>query len=143
MGAARGGEAMKRAGAVLAWGLAAVFLASGLLKAADVASFARAVASFELLPPAGVVATAFFLPWLEIFSGASLFFSKWRRAGLFLAFLQLIVFAAVLSWALMTGKAADCGCFGKWGGGSLEGSWVRDLFLLAAAGWLLWKSGSK
>lgn len=138
MDIARGGETVKRVNAILAWGLAAVFLASGFLKVADVASFGRAVDSFAMLPHAGVTAAAFFLPWLEIFSGVSLFFSKWRRAGLILVFLQLIIFMAVLSWALTTGKAAECGCFGKWGGGgSIQGALIRDAILLAAVIWLL------
>ncbi|HEX6248449.1 MAG TPA: MauE/DoxX family redox-associated membrane protein [Nocardioidaceae bacterium] len=124
-----------------------VWIVAGALKLPDLASSVRAVRAYDLLPEALVPAVGYALPIIEIVVGILLVtgllvrFSAAVSAVLFVAFIIGIASA----WA--RGLQIDCGCFG--GGGYDENAtakypWeiARDLGLLFASLWLVWRPGT-
>jgi uncharacterized membrane protein YphA (DoxX/SURF4 family) len=128
-------------GLLVRWGLAAVLLTSGALKAVDPAQTRVAVLAYDVLPVrvVGLVATA--LPVVELALGTLLLvgaFIRWAALAS-AALLVVVMIGVVQAWG--RGLSIDCGCFGG-GGPVAEGSTrypqelMRDVGLLAAAGWL-------
>ena len=125
-----------------------VWIVAGLLKLPDPASSVRAVRAYQLLPEAIVPAVGYALPILEVVVGVLLVvgllvrFSAAVSAVLFLAFIIGIASA----WA--RDLQIDCGCFG---GGGYDANatekypWeiARDLGLLFASLWLVWRPRSR
>ena len=114
-------------GVVARFGLAAVWLYSGLIKLLNPLESRQAVQAYELLPSDLVPMVAVALPAFEVILGLLLVL------GLFLVFIGGIISA----WA--RGLQIDCGCFG--GGGYDENadavsylkSIARDIGFLALA----------
>ncbi|MES2572381.1 MAG: MauE/DoxX family redox-associated membrane protein [Verrucomicrobiota bacterium] len=92
--------------------LAGVFIYAGVIKAIDPAQFAADVDHFRLLPYAMSCAVGVYLPWLEIFAGVALLFSKWRAGAALLLAAMLVVFLIALGSAWARGLDITCGCFG-------------------------------
>lgn len=122
--------------------LAAVWLASGVIKAASPTDTVVAVRAYRLLPEPLVVPTASALPFLEIGLGLLLLIGLGTRvaAAASAAFLLLLIGVIASVWA--RGMSIDCGCFG--GGGAADvSSWdyiaelARDTGFLALAVWLV------
>ncbi|GAA1843773.1 DoxX family membrane protein [Pseudonocardia ailaonensis] len=123
-------------------GLAAVWLASGLLKALDPAQTYVAVKAYDVLPTDGVSIVAGILPWFELALGVLLLLGVGTRAVAVLSAVLLLVFIAGVSQAWARGLNIDCGCFG--GGGAVEPGQtqyvqeiVRDTGFLVLAAWLI------
>jgi hypothetical protein len=77
----------------------------------------------RLLPPGGAQAVAILLPWLELTTGAALLFlPRLRRGGALLALALYLGFAGAISFNLLRGVRAPCGCFGA-GGFELPAGW--------------------
>ncbi|MGD9526457.1 MAG: MauE/DoxX family redox-associated membrane protein [Dehalococcoidia bacterium] len=122
-------------------GLAAVWLVSGGLKAADPLQTTVAVHAYAVLPPVGVEIVAALLPWVEIALGLLLLAGLGTRLVAVLSGLLVLAFMAGVAQAWVRGLTIDCGCFG--GGGQVapgETKYVQELlrdtgFLLMAA-WL-------
>jgi hypothetical protein len=127
----------------LRWGLAALFVASGLLKFQDPARFASVIAGFGLLPEAMIWPAAIGLPVLETVAGVGLFFSL--RGSLALLSSLLVLFIVVLVYGIRLGLDIDCGCFGpedpeqEYKG--LKAALARDAVMMAAALFLWWYRG--
>ena len=123
-------------------GLAAVWLVSGLLKAADADQTYVAVRAYDVLPDAGVEVVAALLPWIELALGGLLLVGIGTRVVAVLSAALLLAFVAGVTQAWVRGLSIDCGCFG--GGGAVapgETTYVQELlrdagFLLMAA-WLV------
>jgi uncharacterized membrane protein YphA (DoxX/SURF4 family) len=123
-------------------GLAAVWLASGLLKAIDPAQTYVAVRAYDVLPKQVVAVVAGVLPWFELALGVLLLLGIGTRAVAGLSAALLLVFVAGVSQAWARGLNIDCGCFG--GGGAVapgQAQYVQEIlrdtgFLLLAA-WLI------
>jgi uncharacterized membrane protein YphA (DoxX/SURF4 family) len=129
-------------GVLARFGLAAVFLVSGLLKAVDPDQTYIAVRAYDVLPDAGVEVVAALLPWIELALGILLLAGVGVRlvAALSAGLLLVFVLGVVQAWA--RGLSIDCGCFG--GGGAVEPGdttyvqeLVRDAGFLLMAGWLV------
>lgn len=123
-------------------GLAAVWLVSGALKAADPLQTEVAVAAYRLLPGAAVAPVALVLPLAELALGLLLLAGIGVRAGAAVSLGVLAVFVAAVAASWARGLQIDCGCFG--GGGPADvgpGDYLaeiaRDVGFAALAGWLL------
>ena len=128
-------------------GLAAVWLVSGGIKAADLPQTYLAVQAYEVLPAGVVSSVAVVLPFVEIGLGLLLLAGVGTRLVAALSGLVLLVFIAGVSQAWARGLTIDCGCFG--GGGQVAADqtgygWelARDTGFLVLAGWLLIRPGS-
>ena len=123
-------------------GLAAVWLVSGALKAADPEQTYLAVSAFDVLPPALVGPVAAALPFLELALGVLLLVGFGVRQVAVVSAILLAAFTAGVAQAWARGLSIDCGCFG--GGGPVDAGQTRypqelarDLAFLALAAWLL------
>jgi uncharacterized membrane protein YphA (DoxX/SURF4 family) len=123
-------------------GLAAVWLISGGIKAADPDQTYVAVRAYDVLPTAGVEVVAALLPWLELALGALLVAGIGTRLVAVLSAVLLLAFVAGVTQAWARGLSIDCGCFG--GGGAVESGettyvqeLLRDAGFLVMAGWLI------
>jgi uncharacterized membrane protein YphA (DoxX/SURF4 family) len=129
-------------GALARFGLAAVWLVSGLLKAVDPDQTYIAVRAYDVLPDAGVEVVAALLPWIELALGVLLLAGVGTRLVAALSVALLLAFVASVSQAWARGLSIDCGCFG--GGGAVEAGettyvqeLLRDAGFLLMAGWLV------
>ncbi len=129
-------------GTLARFGLAAVWLVSGLLKATDPDQTYVAVRSYDVLPDAGVEVVAALLPWVELALGVLLLAGVGTRLVAALSAVLLVVFVAGVTQAWARGLSIDCGCFG--GGGAVEPGQttyvqelLRDAGFLLMAGWLI------
>ena len=129
-------------GTLARFGLAAVWLVSGLLKAADPDQTYVAVRAYDVLPDAGVEVVSALLPWVELALGVLLLAGVGTRLVAALSAVLLVVFVAGVTQAWARGLAIDCGCFG--GGGAVEPGQttyvqelLRDAGFLLMAGWLI------
>ena len=112
-------------------GLAVLFLFSGASKAWDPAAFAGDIANYRLTPWLFTMASALYLPWLEIAVALGFFSRRTRRGALFLASALLVVFCAALASAWWRDLNIHCGCFGG-GGSGVRQAFVRNILLLGA-----------
>jgi uncharacterized membrane protein YphA (DoxX/SURF4 family) len=129
-------------GTLARFGLAAVWLVSGLLKAVDPDQTYVAVRAYDVLPAAGVEVVAALLPWVELALGLLLLAGIGTRMVAALSAALLLVFIAGVTQAWARGLSIDCGCFG--GGGAVEPGettyaqeLLRDAGFLLMAGWLV------
>jgi len=125
--------------------LGGIFLYSGILKVSASLPFADSIASFQVVPYGAISLVALGLPPLEILLGAMLV-SRWRvREGSFGVFLLSVIFGLALSQALVRGIQVDCGCFGSGEPSTLKTclAFGRDIFLIAASGWLYASSAAE
>jgi uncharacterized membrane protein YphA (DoxX/SURF4 family) len=136
------GRVLDGIGTLARLGLAAVWLASGLIKALDPAQTYVAVRAYDVLPREAVGVVAGVLPWFELALGVLLLLGIGTRAVAWLSAGLLLVFVAVVTQAWARGLNIDCGCFG--GGGAVapgQTQYVQEIlrdtgFLLMAA-WLI------
>ena len=119
--------------------LAVIFLYAGITKVQSPALFALAVDAYQLLPAWAVLAVAYTLPWVEILLGLLLAAGFWRRHVTLAATLLLGLFFTTMVVTHLRNIQADCGCFG-FGEAISPRTLTRDGFLLAAAGFLLYRS---
>jgi len=88
------------------------FIVAGAAKLYQPAGlFANQIKSFGILPGGWEPPLAAILPWLELVAGVFLFAGLMSRRAAVLIGLQLALFAAALSAAMLLGTAPeDCGC---------------------------------
>lgn len=123
-------------------GLAAVWLVSGVIKAADPLQTRVAVAAYQLLPDSAVDPVATALPFVEIGLGLLLLLGVVVRLSAVASVLLLAVFLIGVSSSWARGLSIDCGCFG--GGGVADvgpldylTEIARDVGFVVLAGWLV------
>ena len=131
-------------GLVARFALAAVFLISGGLKAADPRQTVVSVRAYDLFPESLVTLIAATLPYLEIALGLLLVVGLATRLAALLGAVMLVLFIAGVISAAVRGLSIDCGCFG--GGGAVEAGQtaytaeiLRDLGFLVLAGYLVYR----
>ena len=91
-----------------------LFLYSGVTKLLDLQDFAAAVAGYDLLSENGVVVTALFVPWIEVWCALALWIAKPFRTSAYLAILgMLLVFTVVKITGVIRGLDISCGCTGS------------------------------
>lgn len=122
-------------------GLAAVWLASGAIKALDPLQTEVAVRAYQLLPESLVSTVATTLPFLEIGLGLLLLLGVGVRPVAVASVVLLAVFLIGVGSSWARGLSIDCGCFG--GGGAAQvgpldylTEIARDLGFVALAVWL-------
>ena len=135
-------RALDAAGTLIRFGLAAVWLVSGWLKASDPNQTYVAVQAFDVLPPAMVGTVAAAIPFLELALGVLLVAGFATRPVGVMSAVLLLGFVAAVAQAWARGLSIDCGCFGG-GGAVADGDTrypqeiARDIGFLALAGWLI------
>ena len=136
------GRVLDVIGTLARLGLAAVWLISGGIKAADSGQTYVAVRAYDVLPLDAVGPVAAVLPWLELALGLLLLVGLGVRAVATVSAVVLLVFVAGVVQAWVRGLAIDCGCFG--GGGAVDPDataygleLLRDAGFLALAVWLI------
>jgi uncharacterized membrane protein YphA (DoxX/SURF4 family) len=136
------GRVLDVIGTVARLGLAAVWLISGGIKAADSGQTYVAVRAYDVLPLDAVGPVAAVLPWLELALGLLLLVGLGVRVAAAASAALLLAFVAGLLQAWARGLAIDCGCFG--GGGAVDPDataygleLLRDAGFLALAVWLI------
>ena len=97
----------------LAAAVGGLFIYAGWLKVWDPATFARDISNFHLVPWTAGVAMAFYLPWLEIISGAALFLGWFRSGATAILTALTALFIAATVAARLRGIDVKCGCFGS------------------------------
>lgn len=145
--ASRGAVIRDVIGLLARFGLAAVFLTSGILKATDPRTTVVAVRGYDVFPESLVVIIAGVLPYLEIALGVLLVLGLATRLAAVLCAILLVGFIAGVISAAARGLSIDCGCFG--GGGDVEAGQtaytaeiLRDVGLLVLAGLLIVRPGT-
>lgn len=114
--------------------LAGLFLLAGVLKIHDPGAFARALATFEMLPAGMVHPTAIVLPWVEVAAALALLIRPLGRdAGRLILAALLVAFTAAILAGLVRGLNIECGCFGPLSGllGGSRWAVARNAALLA------------
>ena len=118
---------------ILDFGLAAIFIYAGTLKAIDPVQFASDIDNYKILPWPVSVALAFYLPWLEILCALGLVFRFLYRGALSILSVSIVVFTLAIAAAKVRGLDITCGCFGHasqhW---SLPAHLATNLGILAA-----------
>jgi uncharacterized membrane protein YphA (DoxX/SURF4 family) len=129
-------------GTLVRVGLAAVWLISGGLKAADPEQTYLAVSAFDVLPSGVASLVAAALPFVELAIGVLLLVGLWVRPAAVASAVLLVAFIAGVGQAWARGLSIDCGCFG--GGGPVDPSrtrypqeLARDLAFLLLSVWLI------
>ena len=89
-----------------------IFIYAGALKALDPIRFGIDIDNYKALPWAISVRFAFYLPWLEIFSGLALVFRCLYRGGLSILTALVLIFLGATVAAKVRGLDITCGCFG-------------------------------
>ncbi len=118
--------------------LGLIFVLAGFAKALDARSFLFTVQQLDLFPAPAILPAAIVVIVCEICFGLALLVGFQTRivAGLLAAL--LLSFVAVISFAMVHGKAVDCGCFGAMASERLGlGVILRDILLIAGCLWVI------
>lgn len=125
----------KSAAFLLRWLLGGAFLWAGAVKLTDPKAFARSIDAFGLVPEPLLPPVAVALPVLELLVGLAVL-RRWRGGLPAMAGL-LLLFLAVLGYAMGQRLDVDCGCFSlaeQREHTSVQAAFVRDLLMLAGVG---------
>ena len=118
--------------------LAGLYLWAAHDKVWDPASFAAAMARYDLLPMVLVNPASVLLAWLELVMGLCLLVGLATRAAALWAAGLLAFFTGLMIYAGITGVGFDCGCFpGQAGHPAGYEAAVRDALMMLPALWLL------
>jgi len=109
------------------------FLVTGVSKAIDPLGFAGEIANYRIVTGWLTLATAHYLPWLEIVAGAGLFVRRIRTGALLVCGGLLLVFTAALVATCARGLDIRCGCIGGVPT-TVPLALLRNAILLAACG---------
>lgn len=91
----------------------ALFVLTGYAKLIDPSLFIREVRAYGILPLEWTNATAYILPWLEIFAGGLLLLRIWKREARALIAAMLVVFTFAKGYAYFAHQLVECGCGGR------------------------------
>jgi uncharacterized membrane protein YphA (DoxX/SURF4 family) len=118
--------------------LGAIFIAAGIPKILDTASFASVVYNYHLLPDIFINIFAITLPWLEVIIGSLLIMGIWMPGTVIIYNLLMIAFIGALTFNTTRGLDISCGCFSTEPGDIIDmGTIFRDIIILSASMYLL------
>jgi hypothetical protein len=110
-----------------------IFIYAGAIKVLDPVQFAIDIDNYKILPWTISVGLAFYLPWLEMFSGLALIVRRLYLGGLSILTALVAVFLVATIAAKVRGLDITCGCFGhasqNW---NFPTHLARDLAILGA-----------
>jgi Methylamine utilisation protein MauE len=89
-------------------------------------------------PKSALPVLAIGLPLIELIAGLGA--AAGRRDSFHVILAMLVLFSAVLGYAILSGIDVDCGCFGPGDGAADEGvrtALLRDILLILVTFWLL------
>jgi putative oxidoreductase len=89
-----------------------IFIYAGAVKVLDPVQFAIDIDNYKILPWTISVGLAFYLPWLEMFSGLALIVRRLYLGGLSILTALVAVFLVATIAAKVRGLDITCGCFG-------------------------------
>jgi putative oxidoreductase len=89
-----------------------IFIYAGAIKVLDPVRFAIDIDNYKILPWTISVGLAFYLPWLEMFSGLALIVRRLYLGGLSILTALVAVFLVATIAAKVRGLDITCGCFG-------------------------------
>ena len=92
------------------WILGGIFIYAGAMKLLDPEIFATLIDAYGITPDILIMPVAITLPLLEVVAGIGLLFDI--RGSLALVTGLLVLFIAILWYAIWMGLDVDCGCFG-------------------------------
>ena len=92
-----------------------IFIYAGTVKAWDLSGFSVDVQNYRLLPFTLAVATAIYLPWLEIICGVCLAMKKLYSGALSILLGLMLIFMVAMVSAWARGLNISCGCFTRQG----------------------------
>lgn len=144
-----GWSAMDAVALLARFALAAVWIASGVLKMQNPGATLLSVRAYELFPDAAERFIALALPALEVALGVLLVLGIFLRATSLLSALIFLAFIAGIASAWARGLTIDCGCFGGGGYNSSVNPWayvkeiLRDTAFIALAAIVAWKPLNK
>ncbi len=124
---------------VLRIALAGLFIYAGFIKLLGPKAFAHAIAQYALVPDGLLPLVAIGLPALELLAGLGLIFEV--RGSLTTIFILLLLFLAVLGYAVWENLDIDCGCFTVEDLNAQAGvktAFLRDLWLIGVTLMLFW-----
>ena len=122
--------------------LAGLFLWAAHDKVWDPASFAHAVARYDLVPLWMVNAGSVLMAWLELITALCLLVGLATRAAALWIAGMMLFFTGLMIYAGITGAGFDCGCFpGQEEHPAGYEAALRDFFMLLPALWLLFRPG--
>ena len=117
--------------------LGTIFIAAGIPKILDTASFASVVYNYHLLPDIFINLFSITLPWLEVIIGIMLIIGIWLPGTVILYNLLMIVFISALVFNTARGLDISCGCFSTDPGELIDiGTIFRDIIILCASMYL-------
>ena len=125
-------------------GLACIFIYAGFIKLLDPRAFAHTIAQYDLIPDGLLPLVAVGLPALELLAGVGLSFEV--RGSLAIITILLLIFLAILGYAVWHNLDIDCGCF------TADELYVqhrvkivfrRDLIMMGATLFLYWRWRSR
>lgn len=121
------------------WILGGIFIYAGTTKLLDPMVFATMIDAYGIAPDSLVMPVAITLPLLEVMAGIGLLFDI--RGSLALIVGMLVLFVAILWYAIWAGLDIDCGCFGPEdietkAFHGLRLSLFRDMVMLGGAGFI-------
>lgn len=111
--------------------LSGTFLYAGSLKILQPRAFQESILDYQIVGFATAALLAWWLPWFEVLCVLTLWWPRFRHAGLAGVTLMVIGFLIVLASAVVRGLSISCGCFGASG----HDLWIAlaiDAVLLAA-----------
>jgi uncharacterized membrane protein YphA (DoxX/SURF4 family) len=125
--------------------LGGIFVAAGILKALDVAEFARQTAGYGLIGPGLSSLAAPFLIALETTLGVALLAGFRPRLAALCTGMLLVFFITLEAWGMSQGHTESCGCFGAYVKRTpakviLEDTEFLALAVLAMAGLGAWQA---
>jgi uncharacterized membrane protein YphA (DoxX/SURF4 family) len=115
----------------LALGL--VFLAAGVLKAADPGEFARQIETYGIVGSGASAPLAYLLIPAEMALGAALLVGYRTRLAAALTGALLVTFMGATAYAWSQGRTEGCGCFGSFASRTPADVLVEDAVFLAIA----------
>ncbi len=124
--------------------LACIFIYAGFIKLLDPRAFAHAIAQYDLIPEGLLPLVAVGLPALELLAGLGLIDEV--RGSLTVIAVLLLIFLAILGYAVGQNLDIDCGCFTA---DELDAqhhvttAFRRDLVMIAATLYLYWRRRSR
>lgn len=118
--------------------IAIVFIVSAFDKSVNFSRFERVIAGQQIVPYAFITPVAVLVVFCELFVGAALMVSKYRRHALLGAIALLCVFLFILLRSYY-GGSQDCGCGNLFSAFELPVRIAQDAVMLLVAGiaWML------